>query len=166
MEDKIEKMNRVRRNIFLFVLTGTGISFILFLFPRFFHLYVNRGFNWTQKNYIYPKLGLYFWLLVIIISIIWYWLYRYKLKKNSYLVVAVNDERIKLAWLKAYRFAFFVVVGLAIYWKWEESGFFPQAWRWKNPLPWAPWLITFGAVISLTASFLYHSREAKKKENT
>ncbi|MBL7129761.1 MAG: hypothetical protein ISS16_12380 [Ignavibacteria bacterium] len=153
MEYKIEKMNKMRRNILIGVLIGTVIAFGLLMLPTFFSKYRFQLFVF--------KRALLLWLLTLIIFGVRYLIYRKKLMKAPSLRTAVNDERVKLNWLRAYRFALLIVVGITIFWKWYETSFFPEILRWKMMLPHGPWLIVFGAVISLIGSFLYYNREVK-----
>jgi len=167
MKTKIEMLNRMRKNTLLVILVGAVISFALFMFPSFNTLFhFTHGITWASGGamiiFYISKSLLLFSFLVFISR---YWLYRNELKKDLSLPVAVNDERIKLCWLRAFRFSFFIVVFLAIFWKWEESGFYPELWRTKMPLPYPPWLIIYGAFISLVASFLWYSRDVKRRES-
>jgi len=152
VEYKIEKMNKMRRNILIGVLIGTVLAFGLFMLPTFFSKY--------RFQLIVFKRALLLWLLTLLIFGVRYLIYRKKLMRAPSLRTAVNDERVKLNWLRAYRFAFLIVIVITIYWKWFETGYFPVN-RWQMRLPHPPWLIVFGAVISLVGSFLYYNQEAK-----
>lgn len=154
MEYRIEKMNRMRRNILLGVLIGTIIYFGLVMLPTFFAKFRLRRYD----NIFWG--ALFLWLLTLSAFAVRYFLYRRTLQKAPSLRTAVNDERVKLNWLRAYRFALLTVVIVTLFWKWYETGFFPDTWRWKMMLPHGPWLIVFGAVISLVGSFLFYNREA------
>jgi hypothetical protein len=88
-------------------------------------------------------------------------LYKKKLKKDPALRVAVNDERVRVNWLRAYRFAFYTLIVITIFWKLAESSFSRALLMFKLILPDGPWLILFGAVLSLVSSFLYYNRELK-----
>lgn len=99
--------------------------------------------------------------LTFLLFVARYWLYKKRLKKDPSLHAAVNDERIRLNWLRAYRFAFLIVIGVTIFWKWYETSFFPESLKWKMFVPDVPWLIVFSAIISLVGSFLYYNREAR-----
>jgi hypothetical protein len=153
VEYKIEKMNKMRRNILIGVLTGTIIAFGLFMLPTFFSKF--------RFQLVVFKRALLLWLLTLLIFGVRYLIYRKKLMKAPSLRNAVNDERVKLNWLRAYRFAFLIVIVITIFWKWYETSFFPEILRWMMLLPHGPWLIVFSAVISLVGSFLYYNREAR-----
>jgi hypothetical protein len=91
-----------------------------------------------------------------------YWLYKKKLRKDPSLRAAVNDERIRLNWLKAHRFAFFAATGITIIWKYFESFFpYPDEALLGPSLPNGPFLVLYVAVISFIGSFLYYNREVK-----
>jgi hypothetical protein len=81
------------------------------------------------------------------------------LRKDPSLRKAVNDERVKLNWLKAYRFAFFAVLffqGLLLVIQFVEAFFGPMYLL----LP-QIYLTIFLAILSFVGAFLYYSREAK-----
>jgi len=161
MDNQIEKMNRMRRNTLFGVLAGTVFAFCLFIYSpvnSIFHL--GRRMTWSETmRYFYYALILS--LITILVFSARYLLYRMKLKKDLSLLAAVNDERVKFNWLKAYRAAFLFVVGITVFWKWYETSLFPDALR---PIPDPPWLVVFGAVISLVGSFLFYNRGRSKVE--
>ena len=113
-----------------------------------------------MRTYNFMQTANELWFLTLGVFMVGYWIYRVLLIGNVSLRAAVNDERVKSSWLKSYRIAFIVVVCITIFWKWYETGLFPDPWRRFIPHP--PWLIVYGAVISLVAAFLYYSREPKK----
>jgi hypothetical protein len=161
MDSKIEKMNRMRRNILFGVLIGTVLAFCLFMyFPVNSIFRITHRFTWLETKRFFD-VALIFWLFTILIFITRYVLYKMKLIKDPALLKAVNDERVKLNWLRASRLAFIVVVSIAIFWKWYETGLYPDAWR---LLPDPPWIIVFGAIISLVGSFLFYNRGGKREE--
>lgn len=155
MESKIEKMNRMRRNILIGVLLGTVIIFGYFILPV---LFVRLRFRETGARVV-----VLLWFMTLLIFGVRYLLYKKRLNKDHLLRDAVNDERVKLNWLRAYRFAFLVMVSITIFWKWYETSIFPELWRGKILLPHGPWLIWFGSVIAIVGSFLYYNREAKER---
>ena len=157
MEYKIEKMNKMRKNILLGVLIGTVITFVWFMLPAY--KFISIRFRNAETAF---KGAMILWLLTLLIFGVRYLIYRKKLMKVPSLRTAVNDERVKLNWLRAYRSAFLIVIVITIYWKWWETGYFPVKWRWSLTHP--PWFIVFGAVISLVGSFLYFNREAKNED--
>ena len=162
MEYKIEKMNRMRKNILLGVLIGTVFAFGLLLYPsinRIFHF--THWFRW-RTTVTFLNAGFALWALTLLLFIVRYWLYRKKLKKDHSLRLAVNDERVNLNWLRAYRLAFIVIVGITIFWDWSETDYFPKVLI-KAWFPHGPWLIVFGAVISLLGAFLWYNKGAKSE---
>jgi len=88
-------------------------------------------------------------------------LYKKKLRKDPSLQAGVNDERIKLNWLRAYRFAFYILVIITVVWKIIEITFASSLLKTGLVLPHIHWFILFGSVISLVGAFLYYNREAK-----
>jgi membrane protease YdiL (CAAX protease family) len=157
MASKIEKMNRMRRNILFIVIIGSSIAFGAFLYPsiyRFFHLNERPRFDGTLFLY-----ALAVWLCAILFFGVRYFLYKNALRKDPSLREAVNDERVKGNWLKAYRFAFFAVVlfqGLMLLLQFLEALVGPMYLL----LP-QLYLTLFLASLSLVGAFLYYNREAK-----
>lgn len=155
-------MNRMRKNILLRVLIGSVFAFGLLMFPSFSSIFhFTRRFNFSFLYRYYNSVSV-LWTLMLLLFIARYWLYRKKLKMDLSLRLAVNDERINLNWLRAYRVAFIVVMSLTIFWKWHYLLFFPL--KWKVILPHGSWLIVFGAVISLLGAFLWYNRGAKSEQ--
>ena len=159
MENKIEKMNRMRKNILWGALIGSALAFSLLMFPSFSSIFhFTRRFHFSFLYRYYNSVSA-FWALMLLLFIARYWLYKKKLKIDLSLRFAVNDERVNLNWLKAYRVAFIVVISITIFWNWHYYLFFPL--KWKVMLPHGSWLIVFGAVISLVGAFLWYNRAAK-----
>lgn len=229
MENQIEKMNRMRKNILWSTLLGTVAAFGIFLYPSFVSIYLGIGAGWLYRilpgalllwslmilvlilrpwiekrrsrtnpsvrvrkristglavvslitfvllmqllmsryfgysawSYRYLELGLLLWFTVCVVMLAVFWLYKNMLKKDPLLRLAVNDERIRENWLKAYRFSFFMILGITLVWKWYESSFAPELLARQLRLPEGPWLIFFGALISVLGSFLHYNREAR-----
>jgi hypothetical protein len=140
--------------------TGLAVVSFLTLFGLI-HFTIGRFFGYSARSYRYMDLGLLSWFALCLIMLAVYWRYRHVLKKDPLLRSAVNDERIRENWLKAYRFGFFMTCGIAFIWKWYESSLVPLFLARRLMLPDGPWLIFFGALISLVGSFLYYNREAR-----
>jgi hypothetical protein len=121
---------------------------------------MSRFLGYSGWSYRYMDIGLILWLSVCAVMLAVFRLNNNRLKKDPRLLHAVNDERIRENWLKAYRIGFFVICGLTFAWKWADSSYsYEQMFR-RLRLPEGPWLIFFGAVISLLGAFLYYNREA------
>ena len=165
MANTIEKMNAVRNTIVRVVFIGSMFAFGLFMFPTLYSLFrmivgTARKLSFEQQ-FRFFEWGLMAWLATILLFVIVYWLYKRGLKRNSALREAVNDERVKLCWLRSYRFAFYMIVFISIFLKVYEF------WSYKitSPrmvlLPHFPWLNVFIATLSLTGAFLYFNRGEK-----
>jgi membrane protease YdiL (CAAX protease family) len=157
MASKIEKMNKMRRNILFIVIIGSSIAFGAFLYPsvyRLFHLNERPRFDETPFLY-----ALVIWLSAVLFFGVRYLLYKRTLRKDQSLREAVNDERVKLNWLRAYRFAFFAVVlfqVIILLLQLLEVLVGPMYLL----LP-QLYLTLFLAILSLVGAFLYFNREAK-----
>jgi len=151
MSNEIDRLNKTRKRILFLLLAGTAMAFILFMTLRiptsFFRM--RAGLIWDLARST--------WFLTIAVSLICYLAYRIRLWRKNIPLASVNDERIKVSWLRAYRLSFMILFILTIFWKWEESGFYPDRWR---ILPIFPLIILPSALISVVASFLWYSRES------
>lgn len=163
MAEKIEKMNRMRKNIIRGILGGTVIAFVWFILPNLGLGHLENSYQTAVKALAYAGI---LWILSLLIFGTIYWRYRKKLKKDPMLHEAVNDERLKLSWLKAYRFAFFVTIIISILWKIYEMNIanpenfiFIRRFTKFVYLPNGPFLLLYIAIISLLAAFLFFSRE-------
>ncbi len=174
MASEIEKMNNMRRNIVRGLLIGSVIAFGVSIYPWFFSLFISNKYQlplpflldsgWDDR---YLVGAFILWFLTFLVFMTRCWLYKKKLRKDPSLRAAVNDERVRLNWLKAHRFAFFTATGITIVWKYFES-FFPypdDVLTYEALLgphvPNGPFLILYVAVISFIGSFLYYNREVK-----
>lgn len=157
MGNQIEKMNMMRNYIVWGIFIGTFIAFCFFMYPSVISIF--RSLPW--KSMKYAEAGLLLWILTIIIFVILFWLYKMKLKKDSSLREAVNDERVKANWLKAYRFAFYAIVVINFFWKFYEFFFLNLKSPHRFSLPHIPWLTLFIAMLSVTGAFLYYNKESQ-----
>jgi len=160
--NKVERLSRMRRNILLGVLAGTGIAFVLLLYP----LIVPSGrYLWwpagSGLSFPFYYWAFFVWLLTLVVFVILYLLYKDKLRKDPALRAAVDDERVRINWLKAYRFAFYTLVVITVLMKLAESAAARAVLRGSFPLPGETWFLLSGAVLSLVSSFLYYNRETQ-----
>ncbi len=158
MENEIEKMEKRRRHILAGMLAGTIVAFGWFMISSTNLVY--RSIRSADKAYIGSHL---LWLMILIIFGTIYLMFKQKLRNNPSLRNAVNDERVRLCWLKSYRFAFFTAVGVAIIWVWLEITFSYRLLVTKMRLPNGPSLVLFVVVISLVGSFLFLEKGAKNE---
>jgi len=156
MTGRIEKMNRMRRNILLIVFIGSLAAFGMFLYPSFYNL-----LHFQERPRFFSTLflaALIVWLIALAFFTVRYLLYKNILRKDPSLRAAVNDERVKLNWLRSYRFAFYAVVffqGLLLLIQFAEALIGPMYLL----LP-KLYLTIFLAFLSLVGAFLYYNREA------
>ena len=99
MANEIERLNRMRRNILVFVLLGTLAA--LYLLTRPFFGDYSRG----VYNMGYLEIAFIVWSSTLVLFGVFFWLYKRRLRRDPSLREAVDDERVKVNWLKAYRFA-------------------------------------------------------------
>lgn len=157
--NRIEKLTQMRRNILWGVLAGTGVASILLLFPVIVRS--ARYLWWPAGRSFFPIYYWAFaiWLLTLLVFVGLYLLYKRKLRQDPALRTAIDDERVRIDWLKAYRFAFLTTVVVTVLLKAAETVFAPALIRGSFPLPDKTWFLLTGAVLSLVGSFLHYNRE-------
>jgi hypothetical protein len=138
---------------------GTGIAAALLLYPLFFSS--ARYLWWPAGTNAFPIYYWAFalWFLTLVVFAVLYMLYKKRLRKDPALRVAIDDERVRTNWLKAYRFAFFTLVGITVLAKLAETALAGIVLRGSFPLPDKTWFLLTGAILSLVGSFLYFSKE-------
>jgi len=165
MKSKIENMNKMRRIILKGMIAGwTTLGIYLF------HRTLLSVLRLTSRklsgliNDIRPFLEA-IWILgiaVLAIYIVIYFIYKLRLLNDSSVRSAVNDERVKLNWLRSYRNAFFTLLGITIFWKWYETGLGTNFLHWKIRLVNPSWIIWFASILVLLLSFLHFDRGIKE----
>jgi hypothetical protein len=160
--NKIEKLSRMRRNILLGVLGGTVVTFVLLIYP--FIIPSGRYLWWpagTRISFPFYYWAFLVWLLTLIVFVVLYMLYKRRLRKDPALRAAIDDERVRVNWLKAYRFAFCTLVVIIVLMKLAEMALAGALLRGSFPLPDRTWFLLSGAVLSLVSSFLHYNRETQ-----
>lgn len=171
MATEIEKTNRNRKNLIKGIFLATTIAFICFMLPTLAPGWVG-GRQSVYRTLVGSSI---FWLLSLLVFAVINKLYKKRLSDDPSLHDAVNDDRIKLGWLRAYRIAFFAAFITSVFWwyfsevyvRWSMSSrgseremleFSMQILR---RLPNGPFLVLYIAVLSLYGSYLFFSREVK-----
>ena len=165
MDSKIEKMNRMRKIILKgFLLSWVTLGIWLFHFTLISVLRLSWRIPWIKIRPIQPYLeGL--WIVGVIllaIYILFYLVFKYKLMRDPSVKTAVNDERVRLNWLKAFRIAFYTLLFIAIVWKWYETGLGTSFLHMKIRLVQTPYIIWFGSILALIVSFLHYDKDVKE----
>jgi len=152
---KIERIYRIRRQALFGVFICSVIFLALFLtrpiLLQIFPVYERHENFWINLWY---AIGLT--ALLICLGLVARYLHlRISLKKDRSLIQAVDDERIRISWLKAYRFAFYLMIGihcLVVFGLYDTIII-------KTGLPVAEWLSLAVALAALFGAALYFSRE-------
>lgn len=159
--NQIEKMNRFRKNLLKGILWAAGIwtallvVWILFVINR-----AATGAAFALLARLIPAAVLLS-ALIVLVFLLRYWRYKWTLRRDPALRAAIDDERVSLSWLKAYRFAFFTLVVFHVLFLLNGS-FFQAVFRRPGlRLPgFAQYPLTLlVAVLSCLGSFLIYSRE-------
>lgn len=110
----VERMNRFRKNLLRGILWGFGVWTAMHV------IWTAVAFNGiiSQTSHVFGiisrviQFSVYAAILITIFFSLKYWRYKWSLRKDPQVRSALDDERLKLSWFKAYRFAFFTVVVL------------------------------------------------------
>lgn len=161
--NKIERMNRSRKNLLKGILWGSGIWTIMLV------IWTGIAFNglMSQTSHVFEifsslvPTAVLVSILILLFFLLKYLVYKWSLRKDPQIRSALDDERLRLSWLKAYRFAFFAVVVMHGILFLNESIpviiFHKQAF--SIPQQSQTHLTLLVAVLSCIGSFLHHSRE-------
>ena len=155
----IERLSRMRRRILWIVLAGTAAATALLLSPIVLPVLRTRWLDLDRSPDPIIYGAFIIWALTIAVFAASFALYKRKLRKDPGSKAAVDDERIRAAWLQAYRTAFFVIVGLSAFLKLFDMVYALRLVK-VFLLPDRTWLVLAGSVLSLVGSFLYFSRES------
>ena len=159
----IERMNRFRKNLLKGILWGFGIWTTAQV------IWTGVAFNGiiSQTSHVFEIVGhiiqfaVYASILITIFFSLKYWRYKWNLRKDPQIRLALDDERLRLSWFKAYRFAFFTVV--AIYIVLFLNDWIPVIIFHKHvvsiPQETQNQLTPLVAVLSCVGAFLHYSRE-------
>ena len=164
MESKIEKMNRMRKIILKAFLLG-WVTLGIWLFHHTLISLLRLQWRTIRVDIkpILPYLkGL--WIVGVIllaIYVLFYLVYKIKLMRDPNVRSAVNDERVRLNWLKAFRIAFYTLLFVTIFWKWYETGVGTSILHKKIGPAISPYLLWFGSILALMVSFLHYDKDAK-----
>jgi MFS family permease len=112
--NRIEKIYRMRRNVLIVAFVWSILLFIWYCLPGL----LSRGKPW----HFFDRLPISFFAisgiiaaLLLLILITRYLLFKASTLKDPALRPAVDDERVRQNWLKAYRTAFYTMVGIPMW---------------------------------------------------
>jgi len=161
--NQVERMNRYRKNLLKGILWGFGIWAIMQVIwtaIAFNHLIpqTSRIFNIIS---IFVPTALLASILIVLLFLLKYWRYRWILRKDPQIRLALDDERLRLNWLRSYRFAFFTVIFMHIilFLNWAIPGFVFHKHGFSLPQETQTQLALLVAVLSCVGAFLHFGRE-------
>jgi hypothetical protein len=160
---QIERMNRFRKNLLKGILWGFGIWTTMQV------IWTGIAFNGliSQTSKVFEiisrfiQFAVYASILITIFFSLKYWRYKWSLRKDPQIRSALDDERLRLSWFKAYRFAFFIVVSMYIILflnEWIPVLIFHNQVV-SIPQDTQTQLTLLVAVLSCVGAFLHYSRE-------
>jgi len=149
---KIEKIYRMRRNLLVYSFLCSLVLFVLFGYPKTFWPLIYR---FPGKPFFEIAGAIFFVLLLILFAR--YISFRTSTLKDPALRKAVDDERIRLQWLRAYRAAFYVIIGIHLLYVFLENQFF------EIGLPHVAWLSFTAGVSTFFGAAIYYTREIRSE---
>jgi hypothetical protein len=156
---KIERIYRGRRLLLICAFVCSCFLFWTFCFPKPFNA-LNKSLPWRFFSdpflAVFTAAGVLAALLLLFLFTR-YVLFRASTRKDPGLRRAVDDERIRTGWLRAFRAAFFVMVGVHLFYLFLESRMF----EWG--LPHAAWVSSTTGLMTFFGAALFHTREAKNE---
>jgi hypothetical protein len=159
--NQIERMYRFRKNLLKGILCASGIwAGLLVIWILFVINKSARAATAAPWMRLIPG-AVMVSALVVLFFLLKYSRYKWTLRKDPALRSAIDDERVKQSWLRAYRFGFYSIIVLHVLFILNGS-FSPLAFgRPGVGLPgFAEYPLTLlVAVLSCLGSFLHSSRE-------
>ncbi len=157
---KIEKIYRDRRHLLICAFVCSCFLFWTFCFPKPMGSF-NKAFPWryfpNPISALFTAAGALAALLLLFLFTR-YVFFRASTRKDPGLRQAVDDERIRTGWLRAFRAALFVMVGVHLFYLFLES----RIYEWG--LAHAAWVSSTTGLMTFFGAALFHTREAKNEE--
>ncbi len=156
--NKIEKIYRMRRNVLIIAFVCSILLFFWYSLPGL----LSRGRPW----HFFDSLPVSFFAisgimaaLLLLILITRYLLFKASTQKDPALRPAVDDERVRQSWLKAYRTAFYTMVGIHVAYLFLVYKFFELG------LPHAAWFSSTTGLMAFFGAALFYTREVKNEQS-
>jgi len=158
--NKIEKIYRMRRSVLIcaFVCSFFLFGVFCFLVP-FWSLLSERHPLDHPANFLVTIFLIAGVLTVLLLLILMtrYFLFRASTLKDPDLRRAVDDERIRMNWLRAYRAAFLTMAGIHLIYLFSESFIYDLV------LPHAAWFSSSAGLLTFFGAAIFYTREAKNE---
>lgn len=161
--NQIERMSRFRKNLLKGILWGSCIwtGILVIWIGIVFNRLISPTSNIFKIVIPFLQYAGYASILIVLFFLLKYWRHKWNLREDPQLRSALNDERLRLSWFKAYKFAFFTLVVLHVIFLlnahiprliFHNQGIFiPQF----AEIP----LTLLLAILSCVGAFLHYSRE-------
>ena len=160
--NRIEKIYRMRRNLLICAFICSFFLFFIMCFPKPF-LSFPRSYPWRYLSKLHIlfifKTSLALTVVLLIFLLARYVLYKLSTLKDPVIRNAVDDERIRLYWLRAYRAAFFVMVGIHIIYLFSEGLMYGIGF------PHAAWVSSTTGLMTFFGTALFYTREFKNEQS-
>jgi hypothetical protein len=154
---RIERIYRMRRNLLICAFVCSCLLFIILCFPKPFDSFA-KAYPWRYFSnpflLVLQVVGiLAATLLVFLLGR--FIVYRTSTRKDPDLREAVDDERIRAGWLRAYGAAFYVMAGIHLVYLFIEGPLF------QIGLPAAAWTSSSAGLMVLFSAAVFYTREVR-----
>ncbi len=156
--NRIEKIYRMRRNVLIVAFVFSILLFCWYTLPGL----LSKGKPWHffgRSPFPFFEISGSMAALLLLILITRYLLFKASTLKDPTLRPAVDDERVRQSWLKAYRAAFYTMVGIHVAYLFLISQIFDLG------LPHAAWFSSTSGLMTFFGSALYYTREVKDEQS-
>jgi len=155
--NKTEKIYRMRRNVLIVAFVCSILLFCLFSLPGL--LAGGEAWHFIQRLPFpfFTTVGVMAALLLLIL-LTRYLLFKASTLKDPALRPAVDDERVRQNWLKAYRTAFYTMVGIHVAFLFLVYQFYELG------LPHVGWFSATAGLMTFFGTALYCTREVKNEQ--
>ena len=149
---RIERIYRMRRNLLICAFVCSCFLFVVMCFPKPFNSFP-KAYPWRHFSnpflFILQVVGVLAAVMLVFL-LARFIVYRTSTRKDLILREAVDDERIRAGWLRAYRAAFYVMAGIHLAYLFIESSLF------QIGLPAAAWMsLSAGSMVLFSAAVFY-----------
>jgi hypothetical protein len=147
----------MRRNVLIVAFVCSILLFLWFNLPGL----LSRGKPWQFFDRLpvpfFPTSGIIAALLLLIL-IVRYLLFKASTLKDLALRPAVDDERVRQNWLKAYRTAFYTMVGIHVAYLFVYDFY-------ELGLPDVAWVSATTGLMTFFGTALFYTREVKNEQS-
>jgi len=158
--NKIERIYRMRRSVLICAFICSLFLFGMLCIPLPFLSLLSGRPPWNLPGNYYMAIYVITGVLSVVLLLILmtrYFLFRASTLKDPDMRRAVDDERIRINWLRAYRAAFLTMAGIHVIFLFFESHLYGLG------LPHAAWFSSSAGLWTYFGAAIFYTRESKNE---